>query len=96
MTVPAERTRAVILAGDFLTALSSPSGLKRIPAHVREMARSLKRHYPLCVDLGREGVWDEETAKRVATQLLDGELMPWWRSDTSSKPVAKPDKGRHK
>jgi hypothetical protein len=80
MTVPAERTRAVILARDFLVALACPSGIKRIPTAVRQQARSLLKHYPIWADLGRDDVWDESTAERTAKQLEDENiLMPWGR-----------------
>jgi hypothetical protein len=48
MTLPSERTRAVIRARDFLFRLCSPhgGGIKRIPSEVREEARRLLRHYP--------------------------------------------------
>jgi len=80
MTVPAERTRAVVITRDFLHALACPSGIKRIPAAVRQQARSLLKHYPSWVDLGRDDVWDEDTARRTAKQLDDeNTLMPWRR-----------------
>ena len=54
MTLPYERTRAVLNAREFLFRLSTPyieSGIKRIPAAVRDEARRLLRHYPNVVDL---------------------------------------------
>jgi hypothetical protein len=54
MTLPYERTRAVINAREFLFRLSTPyiaDGIKRIPAAVRDEARRLLRHYPNVVDL---------------------------------------------
>lgn len=54
MTLPNERTRAVIYVGEFLRRLSSPyveGGIKRIPAAVRAEARALLRHYPFPTDL---------------------------------------------
>ncbi len=54
MTLPYERTRAVINAREFLFRLSTPyieNGIKKIPAAVRDEARRLLRHYPGVVDL---------------------------------------------
>ena len=54
MTLPYERTRAVVNAREFLFRLSTPyieNGIKRIPAAVRDEARRLLRHYPSVVDL---------------------------------------------
>jgi len=58
MTLPYERTRAVINAREFLFRLSTPyiaDGIKRIPAAVRDEARRLLRHYPNVVDLKYAG-----------------------------------------
>lgn len=49
MTLPAERTRAVIWAEDFLTRLISPynkNGIKKIPKAVRQEALYILRHFP--------------------------------------------------
>lgn len=54
MTMPCERTRAVVLARDLLFRLSSPylpDGHKRIPKAVRDEAVRLLRHYPTVVDM---------------------------------------------
>lgn len=54
MTMPCERTRAVIQVRNFLIRLSSPyleKGFKRIPTAVRQEARALLRHYPSVVDM---------------------------------------------
>jgi transposase InsO family protein len=54
VTLPYERTRAVINVREFLFRLSTPciaDGIKRIPAAVRDEARRLLRHYPNVVDL---------------------------------------------
>lgn len=47
MTLPYERTNAVVRASEFLRKLSHPyEGFKRIPKEVREQARRILRHYP--------------------------------------------------
>ena len=54
MTLPYERTRAVINTHAFLVRLLSPynkNGIKRIPKAVREEALWLLRHYPRPYDI---------------------------------------------
>lgn len=54
MTVPYERSRAVLATAEFLRRLASPytqDGLKKIPTDVRAEARALLRHYPLPYEL---------------------------------------------
>jgi hypothetical protein len=46
MTVPSERTRAVVYAHAFLKDLLNPSITPRVPKDVRETAKWLLRHYP--------------------------------------------------
>lgn len=61
MTLPYERTRAVIHAVDFLTRLVSPyneNGIKKIPKAVRQEALRVLRHFPRPYDL-------HEAAKRA-------------------------------
>ena len=67
MTLPRERTRAVLTARDFLRRLSSayqPDGIKGIRREVRQEARRILRHYPLWCDIGRADCWDEAEAIR--------------------------------
>lgn len=54
MTLPYERTRAVVNTHDFLVRLLSPyneNGIKRIPKAVRQEALWLLRHYPQPYDI---------------------------------------------
>jgi hypothetical protein len=54
MTLPSERTRAVVNAREFLLRLSNPyvpAGIKKIPGTVRDEARRLLKHYPSVVDM---------------------------------------------
>ena len=46
MTIPNERTRALIETKSFLQELQDPKLTPRVPAIVREIARKLLRHYP--------------------------------------------------
>jgi hypothetical protein len=72
MTLPNERTRAVINTHDFLVRLISPynkDGIKKIPKAVRQEAMWLLRHYPMPFDLyaaakGAPDVFDAQTVLR--------------------------------
>jgi hypothetical protein len=70
MTLPYERTRAVLSTQDFLVRLASPhnGGIQGIPKPVREEARRLLRHYPHWFDLGRADAFDAQAASRIASQ----------------------------
>jgi hypothetical protein len=70
MTLPNERTSAVIRTQAFLLRLASPyeGGIKGIRREVREEARRLLRHYPHWFDLGRADAFDPEAASRIASQ----------------------------
>ena len=46
MTVPVERTNAVIRTGKFLLDLLDPKKTPRVPLSIRKDARNLLRHYP--------------------------------------------------
>lgn len=69
MTLPSERTRAVIAAKSFLVRLSNSraeNGIKAISKSVREEARAILRHYPFWFDLNRKDAFDEQTAMQIA------------------------------
>jgi hypothetical protein len=71
VTLPYQRTRAVLQAKEFLRRLSSPyveSGIKGIRSEVRREARDVLRHFPADVDLMTAGddspeVFDRKTAE---------------------------------
>lgn len=46
MTVPVERTNAVLWTHDFLVELIDPKATPRVPKSIRDQARRLLRHYP--------------------------------------------------
>lgn len=46
MTVPRERTNAVIFTETFLLSLMNPKETPRVPKAVRKRAGELLRHYP--------------------------------------------------
>ena len=51
MTLPCERTNAVMNVERFLMDLSNPRKTPRIPSEVRKQARSLLKHYPRKFDM---------------------------------------------
>ena len=55
MTIPAERTRAVLYAQEFLRDLLDPQKTPRVPRVIRDRARRVLRHYPGKVDLWEAG-----------------------------------------
>lgn len=80
MTLPCERTRAVLRAKDFLTRLSSaylPNGLKGIRSEVRQEARDILRHFPHWFDIGRADCWDESEAMRCGNEDESEESVEW-------------------
>lgn len=72
MTLPNERTIAVLVAREFLVRVSSAyveQGFKGIKRDIRDEAARILRHFPEAVDLysaGKESpeVFDHETAWR--------------------------------
>jgi len=56
MTIPSQRTNAVLNARDFLTRLTSPyveNGIKGVKREVREEARRVLRHFPSLIDIAQ-------------------------------------------
>ncbi len=51
MTIPFERTRALIETKSFLLKLADETREPSVPASVREHARALLRHYPSYCDI---------------------------------------------
>jgi hypothetical protein len=51
MTVPVERTNAVIRTQKFLLDLLDPKKTPRVPRLIRQDARNLLRHYPTEFDM---------------------------------------------
>lgn len=87
MTLPYERTRALINVHEFLIRLSnvySENGIKHIPAEVRREARWLLKHFPRPYDLYAAAKcapdvfdeqeilrYDEERQRKRAADLKD-------------------------
>lgn len=62
MTLPYERTRAVIRAREFLERLMLPpkaGGIGDVPGDVRREARWLLRHFPHPAEICLDDSWDE-------------------------------------
>jgi len=73
MTLPYERTRAVIHAVEFLTRLVSPynkNGIKKIPKEVRQEALRVLRHFPRPFDI--------YAAAKAAPDVFDAETILNW------------------
>jgi hypothetical protein len=51
MTLPYERTRAVVQTEEFLKNLINPKKTPRVPKEVRKQAYFLLRHYPNRIDM---------------------------------------------
>lgn len=51
MTLPIERTNAVLNAEQFLMDLRDPKKYPRVPSQVRQQASSLLKHYPRKFDM---------------------------------------------
>lgn len=51
MTLPDERTRALLNVKHFLRDLLDPKKTPRVPAEVRRRARQLLKHYPYDWDI---------------------------------------------
>ncbi|WP_289537891.1 BPSL0761 family protein [Pseudomonas sp. SO81] len=58
MTMPNERSRAVVMTRDFLVALSRDSSL---PEKIRHDAKFLLRHYPTLDDVILAGKIEEQS-----------------------------------
>lgn len=62
MTLPYQRTRAVLDARDLLLRLSSPyapNGIKGVSREVRQEARAVLRHFPILYDITDPKAFDE-------------------------------------
>jgi hypothetical protein len=51
MTIPLERTNAVVNTEQFLVELLDPKKTPRVPRYIREQAHRLLRHYPTKFDM---------------------------------------------
>lgn len=61
MTIPSERTRAVLFAEEFLMDLCNPKKTPKVPKYIRQQASIVLRHYPskFYLDITNEG-WENK------------------------------------
>ena len=58
MTIPAERTRAVLAARQFMYELLDPKCTPKVPKAIRARALRVLRHYPSPLDMERVSMGD--------------------------------------
>ena len=71
MTLPDERYRAVLAAERFLADLLDSKKTPRVPAEIRQRARSVLRHYP--------SKWDMDRAAHAAPEVFVPRLDPLYK-----------------
>jgi hypothetical protein len=73
MTTPHERTRALVLAGEFLEGLLLADSAD-VSSSLREQAHRILRHYPSNMEIG----WlaDANQHSESTMRLLDPEAVP--------------------
>lgn len=69
MTLPYERTNAVLRTEKFLLDLCDPKTTPRVPKAIRDQARSLLKHYPSRFEMNEISQREEST---VATFQIFG------------------------
>lgn len=80
MTLPYERTRALINAHEFLLRLASPyteNGIKRVPAAVRREALWILKHFPRPYDI--------HAAAKCAPDVFDAQEILRYDEDQQNK-----------
>lgn len=71
MTMPNERTRALIQTRDFLVELAENSALS---ASMRRQARQLLRHYPHANEILQAGQLEERRVDRLTEPFLSSSI----------------------
>lgn len=71
MTMPNERTRALIQTRDFLVELAQDPTLS---ASIRRQARQLLRHYPHANEILRAGQLEERSVGRLTEPFLSASI----------------------
>lgn len=69
MTMPDERTRALLLAGNLLAELSNPLKTPGVPDSIRDQAQHVLRHYPSQGDI--IGIAEQAERGALSGPLLD-------------------------
>lgn len=70
MTMPEERTQALLLAGELLAKLASSVKTPDVPDAIRKQAQHILRHYPSRGDIGYLAE-DAERGAFIAGPMLD-------------------------
>lgn len=70
MTLPYERTRAVVQTEEFLKELVDPAKTPRVPRSVRMQAARLLRHYPCKYLMEQVAERDERTTGALNIQVF--------------------------
>lgn len=70
MTIPYERTRALVQTKEFLEAMLDPKATPRVPHWMRGKAKALLRHYP--------GLYEIERAHKALPEAF-GPVPPFSR-----------------
>lgn len=94
MTIPYERTRALIETKSFLLKLADPTRQPRVPKSVREHAEYLLQHYPAYVDIeAAHEALPDLYASVYPSGLLDDPLQPYVRDkyDNACRTNPRPD-----
>ncbi|SED62498.1 hypothetical protein SAMN05216205_5747 [Pseudomonas mohnii] len=71
MTMPSERTRALIQTRDLLVELAQDPGLSE---SIRRQARQLLRHYPHANEILRAGQLEERRVDRLTEPFLSSSI----------------------
>jgi hypothetical protein len=71
MTMPSERTRALIQTRDLLVELAQDSALSE---SIRRQARQLLRHYPTSSEILRAGQIEERRVDRLIEPFLSSSI----------------------
>lgn len=69
MTIPVERTNAVMNTEDFLLDLCDPKKTQRVPKAIRERARRMLRHYPSKFEMETIADREDGCEKEVVVRL---------------------------
>lgn len=83
MTIPAERTRALLWAGGFLIELARD---KRLPVDVRRSAVAIARHFPTIEDVAFMAKFRHEPSG-LGVGLAPPEETPSWAEDCRFGPL---------
>jgi hypothetical protein len=81
MTIPYERTRALVYTLRFLRELQDPQLTPRVPRWVRGHAKALERHYPTLADI--------ELAHTASPEWY-GPVKPFLHDDAPAQRLMRP------